>query len=86
MSNWEQAVERIKRLECPTGEVEKRVAGILAEYGVAAPGEILVHRDEAREPDKGEVYRAEAAGQSLFIYAKSGMDDYVAKVMDVHQG
>jgi hypothetical protein len=87
MSKIDAAVERIKILECPTGDVEKRVAGILEDYRVANGSEISVGRDESYDRDGAEAYRARFSGdvgKSIVVLAKSGYDDYVAKVVDAY--
>ena len=45
MPNLEKAVERIKTLQCPTGELENRIIGILEDYKVATRNEIVIDRD-----------------------------------------
>ena len=87
MTELEDAIERIKELECPTGEVEDRVAEILEEYEVAEGNDIIVLRDENYDTNEAEAYSAKIPGEidkSLVVLSKSGLDDYVAKVIDVH--
>lgn len=87
MERLEDAIERIKILECPTGEVENRVAGILEDYGVAGRNEIDISRDEKYDRDGAEAFSAKirgSEGQSIVVLAKSGLDDYVAKVVDAY--
>lgn len=85
MSNLNQAVERIKRLECPAEEVESRIEAILLEYGV--PAVSPVKNEAVFEADGAHLYSAEIKGRnyhSLFVLAKTGEEDYVAKVVDVY--
>lgn len=87
MARIDDAIERIKILECPTGNVEARVTQILEDYGVAEGSNISVERDKRFDNTKGEAYRAKISGdnkQSIMITAESGLDDYVAKVTDVY--
>lgn len=87
MPQIEDAIERIKRLECPTGEVENRVAGILEEYQIVRKGEAVVKRDKHFDKDGIEAFTSlihEKKGNSLVILAKSGPEDYVAKVVDAY--
>ncbi|WP_028401416.1 hypothetical protein [Ectobacillus panaciterrae] len=87
MTSLKDAVERIKRLECPTGDLEHRVMGILEEYGVANKNEIMVNRDERFDRNEAQAYSTKISGdreQSIVILATSGLDDYVAKVVDVY--
>lgn len=86
MSKIDEAVDRIKRLECPTGEVEKSVALILEDYDVASGDDVRIGRDKRHDRDEAEAYRVDIAGQrqSLVVLAKSMDDDYVAKVVDVY--
>lgn len=87
MSTLEQAVERIKALECPTGEVEYRVADILDDYGIANRNEITINRDKSLDKDGAQAYITNISGnreKSIVILAKAGLDDYVAKVVDAY--
>jgi len=87
MSKIEDAIERIKILECPTGEVEHRVAGILEDYKIANRNEVAVKREESLDRDGSQGFIAkvpDVTGKSIVILAKSGMDDYVAKVTDAY--
>ncbi len=87
MSRLEQAVERIKALECPTGEVEYRVADILDDYGIADRNDISINRDVSLDRDGSQAYctnLSKGNGKSIVILAKSGLDDYVAKVEDAY--
>jgi hypothetical protein len=87
MSKIEDAIERIKILECPTGEVENRIAGILEDYGVASRSQVEVKRYEGLRINGAAGFCAKIAGdenQSIIVLANSGMDDYVAKVTDAY--
>lgn len=87
MSYIEDAIERIKELECPTGKVENRIAGILEDYGIAYRSEVEVERYEGAEINGVEGFCVKIPGdknQSIIVLANSGMDDYVAKVTDVY--
>lgn len=87
MSKLDAAIERIRILECPTGDVEIRVAGILEDYKIANRNDIVVARDEDYDRDGAEAYRAiisEGEKKSIVVLAKSGYDDYVAKVVDAY--
>ena len=83
------AMDRIKALECPTGDVANRVMGILEDYEVANKKDITVHRGEKLDENGLEVYRAVIGNiteQPIVVIVKPGIDDYVAKVVDVHIG
>lgn len=83
----EDAIGRIKVLECPTGEVENRVAEILEDYGIANKNEVEVKRYEGVKINGAEEFCAKIPGdknQSIVVLATSGMDDYVAKVKDAY--
>ena len=86
MKKIDEAIDRIKILECPTGDIENRVAGILEDYGVANRSKINVGRDSSLDRDEAQGYRAEitSQGQSIVVLATSGYDDYVAKVTDAY--
>lgn len=87
LNNISEAINRIKNLECPTGEVENRISDILEDYNVADRNELIINRDERYDSIDGEAYHARIPGasqNSIIILAKSGLDDYVAKVVDVY--
>lgn len=87
MGNLEKAIKRIRILECPTGEVENRVAGILEDYQVANRNGITVNRDEQRDKNGLEAYSAVISSDEthhITVLAKSGLDDYVATVVDAY--
>jgi hypothetical protein len=89
MAILEDAVQRIKILECPTGDLEQRVKGILEEYGVANGDKLMVSRDKRFDQNEAQAYSATILGdqeqsQSIVILAKSGLDDYVAQVIDAY--
>jgi hypothetical protein len=86
MSKIEDAMERLKILECPTGEVENRIVGILEDYGVANRSEVEVKKNEPVNNGATE-FCAKITGsnnQSIIVLASSGMDDYVAKVTNAY--
>jgi len=87
MSKIQDAMERIKILECPTGDVENRIAGILEDYGVANKSEVEVERYEGLDINGSEGFCVKIPGdnkQTIMVLANSGMDDYVAKVVDAY--
>lgn len=87
MTNLKEVIDRIKILECPTGELENRVVDIFQDYGVANKNEITINRDESLDREGAEAYNAKISGNradSVIILAKSGLDDYVVKVVDVY--
>lgn len=89
MENLDRAIDRIKILECPTGELENRVAGILEDYRVADKNKITINRARQLDSDGAEAYSAKISSnspQSFIILAKSGLDGYVDKVIDVSMG
>lgn len=86
MSKMDDAINRIRILECPTGELENRVAEILEDYGVAERSKININRAGSLDHDEAQAYRVKMAGEdfSFVVLAQSGLDDYVAKVVDVY--
>jgi hypothetical protein len=87
MARLEDTVERIKALECPTGDVEYRIADILDDYGIANRNEVTINRVKSLDRDGAQAYItnfSDGDGKSIVILAKSGLDDYVAKVVDVY--
>jgi hypothetical protein len=86
VSKINEAVNRIKILECPTGELENSVALILEDYGVADMDRVKIGRDSSLDRDEAQGYRVKIQdeGQSIIVLAKSGYDDYVATVVDAY--
>lgn len=82
--NINNAIDEIKKIECPTGELEKRVAGILADYDLENITTNSVHRDKHLDERDGKAFCVDTANGKLVIMATSGMDDYVAKVVHVY--
>lgn len=89
MASIEKAIDRIKTLQFPTGELGGRVAQILDDCGIASEKDVTIKRDEESDIDTAEAYKVTIPGNPdpcLTILARSGADDYVAWVVDVHQG
>lgn len=87
MSKIEDAIQSMKILECPTGEVENRIVGILEDFGVANKSDIEVERYDGLVINGAEGFCVKIAGdknQSIMVLASSGLDDYVAKVVDAY--
>ena len=86
MQKIDEAIDRIRILECPTGDLQNRVTEILESYGVADRNNVSINRDERFDRDEAQAYRIEIRGQekTIIMLAQSGYDDYVAKVMNVH--
>ncbi|MGH4119781.1 hypothetical protein [Clostridium sp.] len=83
----EDAIERIKELECPTGKVENRIAGILEDYGIAYRSEVEVEKYVGSEKNGVEEFCVKIPGdrnQSIIVISNGGMDDYVTKVTDAY--
>jgi hypothetical protein len=87
MATIEEALERIKALECPTGDIKERVKGILTNYDIANKSEIVVRREHRLDKNGARGYHAEISregGIDIVILTMSGRDDYVAKVSDAY--
>lgn len=86
MKKIDEAIDRIRILECPTGELENRVTEILEDYRVSSRSKINVNRDNKFDSNEAQAYRVEIEGedQSIMVLAKSGYDDYVATVIDAY--
>jgi hypothetical protein len=87
MATIEAAIERIKALECPTGDIKNRVKGILTDYEIANKNEIIVSREHGLDKKGAQGYNAKISregGMNIVILAVSGGDDYVAKVSDAY--
>lgn len=85
MARLEDAVSRIKTIECPTGEVEHWVEGILNDYGITHSNAVKRERNLDRNGAQAYITNIQdSGGRSIVILAKSGMDDYVARVVDAY--
>ncbi len=87
MENVGSAIDRIKMLQCPTGELENRVMDILEDYNIVNRNEVVIDRAEDLDKDGAQAYMIkipDGAVQSIVMYAKSGLDDYVARVTNVY--
>ena len=87
MSDIENAVARIKALECPTGEIENRIRGVLTDYQIANQNEISICKDHRFDRHGAQRYSAKFSGDNhlgIVVLAVSGMDDYVTKVIDAY--
>jgi hypothetical protein len=86
MNKIDEAFNRIKILECPTGDLENRVTGILEDYGIANRSNVNIDSDTSLNRDDAQAYRVKISseGQSFVVLAKSGSDDYVVNVIDVY--
>lgn len=86
MDKMGEALNRLRRLECPTGELEKCVALILEDYGITNIDDVKVNRYNGMNGNDTQAYKVDISGtgQSFLLLARSGNDDYVAKVLDVY--
>ncbi|KHD36655.1 hypothetical protein NL50_09025 [Clostridium acetobutylicum] len=85
MNKIEEAINRISVLECPTGDLENRVIDIFESFANIDRSKLKVTRANELDRDEAEAYKIEIQGerQPIIVLAKSGYDDYVAKVVDV---
>ena len=74
----DDAIGRIKALECPTGEVENRIAGILEDYGVANKNEVEVKRYEGIKINGAEEFCAKIPGEAIGIVVSEPMASILA--------
>jgi len=87
MGNLEDAIAKIKVLECPTGDIKNRIKGILKDHEIANRTEITVSRNHMLDKNGARGYSAKITRDdrlNIGILAVSGMDDYVAKVIDAY--
>jgi hypothetical protein len=87
MGNLEDALDRIKKIECPTGDLGKWIAGIVEDYNIGPKNEVKVMRVNDLDRNGAKGYKVEVAGQrenSMVVMATFGMDDYVMKVVDAY--
>lgn len=87
MGAIKEAMEGIKSLEFPTGELETRIIGILLEYGISNEDEINISRCKDLDREGAKAYIVDFPNredQSMLVFARSGMDDYVVKILDVY--
>lgn len=85
MNTINNAIDEIKKIECPTGELEQRVAGILSDYNLTNMSLNAVQRDRNLDERDAKAFCADTSDGKLVIMATSGMDDYVAKVVHVYE-
>jgi len=88
MIKMDKAIERINILECPTGEVEERLKGILEDYGLAKADEIQIEKEDISDITGTQGYHIRLPhhnDHSIRVIAQSGFDDYVAKVTYVYR-
>ena len=83
----ESAMERIRRLECPTADVSERVAAILSEYGVADAKDIEIGRQANVSANGAQIFHVtlKQTGQTIIFEVITGAEDYVAKVADISE-
>lgn len=87
MTKIEEAMDRIKNLECPAGELRSRIAQIMEEYGIENKDKVEVKRYEGININGSAVFHIDipdSQDESIVIIADSGMDDYVTKVTDAY--
>jgi hypothetical protein len=87
VSRLDEVLDRIKNIECPTGHVEEWVSNAFKDYGFREDENLTVNRDKSLDKNGLYAYRAHVdsmGNQSLILFAKSGMDDYVAKVVEAY--
>jgi hypothetical protein len=87
LSKIDDAVERIKKLECATGQEENRIAEIIEDCGVASKSQIRVTKAEELDIDGREQFCANISGESnetIIALATTGLDDYVATITEAH--
>jgi hypothetical protein len=83
----EDAIARIKELECPTGKIENRIAGILEDYGIAYRSEVQVEKYAGAGMNGVEGFCVKIPGdknQSIIVLSNCGMNDFVTKVTDAY--
>lgn len=87
MSDYAAALEKIQELECPTGSLERNIVEILTDYNIAEEADIQVERQEDADRDGAQAYRVDfdtdGEGRAIIVLARSGADDYVARVTGV---
>ncbi len=87
MSRINEAINRIRSIECPTGDLENRVTEILLDLGVPNPNQVNIKRDNKLSSSEAQAYLVKVAdeGETFVVLARSGYDDYVAKVIDAYR-
>ena len=87
MPNIKDAMDRIRILQCPTGQLEERVAEILESYNISPRSEILISRERRLDRDGAEAYIVTISDRldpTLTLLAGAGADDYVVQVKDIY--
>jgi predicted Zn-dependent protease len=86
MTEYDSALAKIQKLECPTGDLEERIMEILTDYHVAEEDEIQIVREQEYDRGGAQAYKInfdQYDGHAIIVLARSGADDYVARVTDV---
>ncbi|HZJ57293.1 MAG TPA: hypothetical protein VFD89_03525 [Clostridia bacterium] len=87
MPNIKEAMDRIRILQCPTGQLEERVANILEDHNISPKSEILISREKRLDKDGAEAYTVTISDRldpAITLLAKSGIDDYVVQIKDIY--
>ncbi len=86
MDNTTKILDELKGMECPVDEVAGRVIEVLEKHEVDGSYQIVAREDEDFINDGIKVYNAFAETPetpSIQIVVQEGMDNYVARIIDV---
>lgn len=83
MNKINEALDEIIKIECPTGELEKRINNILVDYDLINKNTIVTE-DETLNTIDAKAFCANTSNGRLVVMARSGMDDYVATVVSAY--
>ncbi|WP_234117418.1 hypothetical protein [Clostridium hydrogenum] len=61
MEKTDEAIDRIRTLECATGSLEDRITEILEDCRVAHENQIKIDRDEYLDKEDAQAYKVEIA-------------------------
>ena len=83
----EDALEKIKSLECSAGELRNRIAGIFEECGIADSNEVTVEKYDGISINGSVAFHASIPGtknKAVTVLAGPGMDGSLTKVNDAY--
>lgn len=86
MGNLDEVVEKIRVLECPTGQLGVRLEEILEDYHLGDMDSVRIEEDEDINLDGTKGYSIEIPeeGETIRVFSTAGLDDYVEKVVDAY--
>lgn len=88
MTQIKEFIERMNNMQCPNGEIEKKVAKLVEQYHLASEDQVNVYRETDYDTAEVEGYRLDIANEnpmSFKILTSTGAEDYVIRVVETMQ-